>query len=155
MERFVSNFRNRVDGKGRVSVPAAFRAVLARQGFASLYVYPALGVPALDCGGERLIAEISILLEDLPPYADERDFLSVELFGRCEELKIDGDGRIVLSEELRHHAGIEGEAVMVGLGHKFQIWQPGGFAERQAEATRRVADLRALLGRGPGGDQSS
>lgn len=146
MERFVSSFRNKIDGKGRVSVPASFRGVLAAQGQSALYVYPTPGVPALDCGGERLIDEISGLLSGLKPYSDERDFLSVELFGRCEELHIDGDGRIVLSQELRAHAGLGSEAVMVGLGHKFQIWEPARFANRREEAAQRVQDLRILLG---------
>ncbi|MCC0012003.1 MAG: division/cell wall cluster transcriptional repressor MraZ [Rhodobiaceae bacterium] len=147
MERFVSSFRNKVDGKGRVSVPAVFRGVLARQGHSVLYAYPSPGAPALDCGGQRLIDEISVLLEGLPPYSDERDLLSVELFGRCEELRVDGDGRIVLPDDLRAHAGIEGEAVMVGLGHKFQIWEPGRFEARRSESAKRVGELRGLLGR--------
>ena len=147
MDLFVSSHRNKVDGKRRVSVPAPFRAVLARQGHSTLFVYPALGAEALDCGGRELIDEISGLLEDLQPYSDERDFLSVELFGRCEELKIDGDGRVMLPEELCAHAGLEDEAVMVGLGHKFQIWQPARFDARRKEATQRVHELRALLGR--------
>ncbi|MEZ5876465.1 MAG: hypothetical protein R3D43_01160 [Tepidamorphaceae bacterium] len=88
----------------------------------------------------------------MPPYSDERDLLSVELFGRCEELKVDGDGRIVLPDDLRTHAGIESEAVMVGLGHKFQIWEPGRFEARRAESVKRVGELRSLLGRERPGD---
>ena len=58
MNRFVSNFTNRLDAKGRVSIPAPFRAVLARDGFEGLYVHPALDAPALDAGGNSLLNEI-------------------------------------------------------------------------------------------------
>ena len=58
MDRFVSHYTLRLDAKGRVSIPASFRAVLARDGFEGLYCYPALDRPALDAGGNALLAEI-------------------------------------------------------------------------------------------------
>ena len=61
MDRFVSHYVLRLDAKGRVSVPAPFRAVLARDGFDGLYCYPALDRPALDAGGNALIREIEAL----------------------------------------------------------------------------------------------
>ena len=148
MDRFVSRFHNRVDSKGRVSVPAPFRAILARDGAEAVYVYPALGVEALDGGGDRLMDEINRLLDALPPYSDERDQLSTALLGDCEQLKIDGDGRVVLSEALKHHAGIGHEVVFVGVGHKFQIWEPERFAVHQADARDKARELRRLLGGG-------
>ena len=63
MDRFVSHYVLRLDAKGRVSVPASFRAVLARDGFdRTLLPYPALDRPALDAGGNALLAEIEALL---------------------------------------------------------------------------------------------
>ena len=61
MDRFVANFTLRLDSKGRVSIPGAFRAVLVRDGFEGLYCYPALDCPAIDAGGRALIAEIEAL----------------------------------------------------------------------------------------------
>ncbi|MEO1198950.1 MAG: division/cell wall cluster transcriptional repressor MraZ [Pseudomonadota bacterium] len=148
MDRFVSSFRNRIDSKGRVSVPAPFRAILARDGTEGVYVYPALGVEALDGGGNRLMDEINRLLDALPPYSEERDQLSTALLGDCEQLKLDGEGRIVLSDTLKAHAGIGGDLVFVGVGHKFQIWEPERFAAHQAEARDKARELRRLLGAG-------
>ena len=68
MDRFVSHYMLRLDAKGRVSVPASFRAVLARDGFDGLYCYPALDRPALDAGGNALLAEIEALLAGFSPY---------------------------------------------------------------------------------------
>ncbi len=73
MDRFVSNFINRLDAKGRVSIPGPFRAVLARDGFDGLFLHPSLERPALDAGGNALLARIDGLLSTLPPYSDERD----------------------------------------------------------------------------------
>jgi MraZ protein len=149
MDRFVSTFTNKIDAKGRVSIPAPFRAVLERDGYAGgIYCYPSLDAPALDAGGERLAKKIDGLLASLPDYSDERDELSVALYGDVQILTVDGDGRIVLPEGLRAHAGIGGQVTFVGLGDKFQIWEPDRFAERRAAARDKVRDHRKLLGAG-------
>ena len=159
MERFVSTFTNKIDAKGRVSIPASFRAVLERHGYAGgtggIYCYPSLDAPALDAGGERLARKIDGLLAGLPDYSDERDELSVALYGDVQVLTIDGDGRIVLPESLRAHAGLESVVTFVGLGDKFQMWEPKRFEERRAEARSKVQVTRKLFaagGRSPSGD---
>lgn len=153
MERFVSTFENKIDAKGRVSVPAQFRGVLERDGIRlddtlAIYCYPSLDAPALDAGGQRLATKIDELLAGLPDYSDERDELSVALYGDVEFLRVDGDGRIVLSRELRAHAGITSKVTFVGLGEKFQIWEPEQFAARRARAREKVHDHRKLFGAG-------
>jgi len=161
MDRFVSTFTNRIDAKGRVSIPASFRAVLERDRYgggpnAGVYCYPSLDAPALDAGGERLAQRIDGLLSGLPDYSDERDELSVALYGDVQVLSIDQDGRIVLPEKLRAHAGIGAQVAFVGLGEKFQMWEPGRFEARRARAREKVDAHRKLLGVAPrgGGDMS-
>ncbi|MGD9669601.1 MAG: division/cell wall cluster transcriptional repressor MraZ [Hyphomicrobiaceae bacterium] len=153
MDRFVSTYTNKIDAKGRVSIPAAFRAVLERDGYKSgsvvgIYCYPSLDAPALDAGGERLAQKIDGLLSGLPDYSDERDELSVALYGDVQILTVDGDGRIVLPEGLRAHAGLSGAVTFVGLGDKFQMWEPGRFDERRQRAREKVQDHRKLFGGG-------
>ncbi len=146
MDRFVSHYGLRLDAKGRVSVPAAFRAMLARDGFDGLYCYPALDRPALDAGGNALLAEIEALITGLAPYSDEREQFSLALYGTSETLKIDGEGRVMLSESLKMHAGITDAVTFVGLGHKFRIWEPGRFRAERVEATDKVRAFKAELG---------
>jgi MraZ protein len=146
MDRFVSNFTLRLDAKGRVSIPASYRAVLARDGFDGLYVYPSLDRPALDAGGHALLGEIEQLVGGFPPFSDEREDLSAALYGTSETLKIDGEGRVILSENLKLHAGIGETVSFVGLGHKFQIWEPERFRAQLAEATGKVRALKKQLG---------
>ena len=149
MDRFVSTYTNKIDAKGRVSVPASFRAVLERDGYAGgIYCYPSLDSPALDAGGKRLAENIDRLLDGLPDYSDERDELSVALYGDVVTLTIDQDGRIVLPDALRAHAGISTHVTFVGLGQKFQIWEPGRFDERRTQARTKVRDHRRLFGAG-------
>lgn len=151
MERFVSTFTNKIDAKGRVSVPASFRAALDRDGYRAgdavgIYCYPSLDAEAIDCGGERLVQKVDALLADLPDYSDERDQLSLALYGESRTLAIDGDGRIVLPEEFRQHAGLENRATFVGLGEKFQIWEPERFEARRTQAREKVQEHRKLFG---------
>jgi len=146
MDRFVSHYLLRLDAKGRVSVPAAFRAVLVRDGFDGLYCNPALDRPAVDAGGNALLAEIEALLGGFSPYSDQRERFSLALYGKSETLKIDGEGRIALTEPLKIHAGIVDAVAFVGLGHKFQIWEPSRFGAELAEATEKVRAFRQELG---------
>ncbi|MGO4705643.1 division/cell wall cluster transcriptional repressor MraZ [Microvirga sp. 2MCAF38] len=146
MNRFVSNFTNRLDSKGRVSIPAPFRAVLARDGFEGLYVHPSLDATALDAGGNVLLNEIDAFLSTLSPYSDERDQLSTALFGTSEILKVDPEGRVILTESVKVHAGVTDTVVFVGLGNKFQIWEPERFRAHLEEARAKVRDLKKVLG---------
>jgi MraZ protein len=146
MDRFVSNYTLRLDAKGRVSIPAPYRAVLARDAFDGLYCYPALDQPALDAGGNALLAEIETLIARYPPYSDERDAFTLALYGTSETVKIDSEGRVILSDALKAHAGIADAIAFVGLGHKFQIWEPGRFRAQLAEATGTVRALKKQLG---------
>jgi MraZ protein len=146
MDRFVSHHVLRLDAKGRVSVPASFRAVLARDGFDGLYCYPALDRPALDAGGNALLAEIEALIAGFSLYSEQREQFSLALFGTSETLKIDGEGRVVLTDAHKLHAGIGDAVIFVGLGHKFRIWEPGRFRAEMAEATDKVRAFKAELG---------
>lgn len=146
MDRFVSNFTNRLDAKGRVSIPASFRAVLARDGYEGLCVVPSLDSQALDAGGNALLSEINQLIESYPPYSEERDTLSSALLGTSEVLKTDAEGRIILTESLKSFAGVRDQVTFVGHGHKFQIWEPETFRVHLDAARAKARDLRRTAG---------
>jgi transcriptional regulator MraZ len=142
MDRFVSHYQLRLDAKGRVSIPAPFRAVLKRDGFDGLHCCPALDRPALDAGGNALMAENETLISSLSPASPERDRLSLSLYGTSETLKIDREGRVSLTETLKAHAGIIDAVTFVGLGHKFQIWEPDRFRAELAAATEQARAVK-------------
>src|SRR5260370_42195209 len=117
MDRFVSHCPLRLDAKGRVSIPAPFRAVLARDGFEGLYCYPTLDRPAIDAGGNALLGEIETLIARYTPYSDEREAFTLALYGRSEIVRIDAEGRVILSDALKAHGEITDAIAFVGLGH--------------------------------------
>ena len=145
MDRFVSHYVLRLDAKGRISIPAPFRTVLAQDGFEGLFCCPALDRPAIDVGGKALLAEIEQLIASFPPYSEEREQFSTALYGTSETLKMDGEGRVTLTEALKDHAGIMEAASFVGLGHKFQIWAPDRLGKQLSEATGAVRKMRKRL----------
>ena len=146
MEEFVSTFTNRLDSKGRVSVPASFRQVLMRDGFEGLYCCPTLDQNAVDAGGNRLLEQIRASLARFEPFSEDHEFLSTTLIGESEILRLDGEGRVGLTESLKSYAGIADQVTFVGQGYKFQIWEPERFLAYRAEAKNRVRELRRQLG---------
>lgn len=149
MAGFVSHYTNRLDAKGRVSIPAPFRAALAKDGFEGLYCFPSPMQSAVDAGGHGLIEEVQKRLDGFRTLTPDHDFVSTALFGISETLKIDKDGRVSLTDTIKAHAGITDTVTFVGQGYKFQIWEPGKFQEHRAEAMKRA--LAVLAGGTPDG----
>ena len=148
MDEFVSTFTNRLDSKGRVSIPASFRSVLVRDGFEGLYCCPTLDQNAVDAGGNGLVTQIRASLTLFEPFSEDHEFLSTTLIGESEVLRIDPEGRVALSEVIKAHAGIGDTVTFVGQGYKFQIWEPERFVAYRDEAKARVRELRRRLGNG-------
>ena len=146
MDRFISQYILKLDAKGRISVPAPFRAQLARERFDGVFCCPAAGSAALDAGGTALLDEIEALVASYPPFSDEREQLATALYGTSEILKMDAEGRVSLSDALKDHAGIMDAAAFIGLGHKFQIWAPDRLGAQLAGATASLRKLRQAGG---------
>jgi MraZ protein len=152
--RFVSTISSKLDGKGRVSIPSSFRAVLEADGYPGVFMHPALDLPALEAGGNRLLAGIDGLVARYPLYSEARDLISTALLGASEHLKLDPEGRIVLPERFKVHAGITDFVVFVGLGDRFRLFSPEVFGVQAAEATARLRALKASLTGGTGAGTS-
>ena len=146
MDRFLSHFVHRFDAKGRISIPAPFRAVLARDGFEGLFTCPALEAPAQDCGGKALLAEIDALIGSTPPYSAARDAVATALLGAGVILRMDSEGRVLIDEKAKARIGLSDEAVFVGQGYKFQIWRPERFEAHLADARAQLSRLRSEWG---------
>jgi MraZ protein len=137
VELFLSTFVNKVDRKGRVSVPATFRSTLATHRHPNQVVLmPSFKYEALDGTGSDHLTEMMEGLNTLDQYSDRRDDLAL-VFAESRALQIDSEGRIVLPEDLKEHASIADEVSFVGLGTMFQLWEPGRFNRHRAEARER------------------
>jgi MraZ protein len=148
MDDFISTYVNRLDAKGRVSIPAPFRAILEVDGSDSLYCCPTLKADAVDAGGNRFREIIRAMLANYEPFSDDHELLSTALIGESEMLKIDQDGRVVLTDSIKTCTGISDRATFVGQGFKFQIWEPDRFAVHRSEARNRLRETR--IGQAPG-----
>mgnify|MGYP002637428239 FL=1 len=145
MALFLSTFVNKVDRKGRVSVPATFRTVLSQQSFSGVVAFPSLVYAAVEGSGIDRFEQLAEGIDDLNPFSDEHDDFSKAIFGKAHQLPFDGEGRIIIPENLLAHAGITERAAFVGQGRRFHIWEPSSFAKHEAEAVDRAKRDRATL----------
>lgn len=137
MALFLSTFVNKLDRKGRVSVPASFRLALTGQNFNEIIAFPSFKLPALEASGIDRMEEVSDRIDQLAEFSEDRDALS-SILADAEPLAFDGEGRIVLPEALCKHAGITENAAFVGRGRTFQIWEPQRFQAHQQEMRERA-----------------
>lgn len=142
MDRFLSNATNRIDAKGRVSVPAHFRAVVQKRGYSELYALRCLDTPAMDVGGLDLLDRYEERIAREDPFHGTADDMSFFCHGDGTFLKIDQDGRITVTDFIREHTGIAGEVAFVGRGNFFQIWEPARLADYGAQVRTRLLQLR-------------
>lgn len=148
MDLFLSTYENRIDGKGRVSVPASYRAVLERNR-SPLYIYKSLTHSCLEgCGPER-IGQIVDAIDQMDSLSEDAEILQTMLFS-AQEMKIDSDGRMLLPAEFIEFAGLDGIALFSGIGRSFQIWRPDRHQKRETDFRDRAAKQgvpRLTLGR--------
>ena len=144
MDRFLSNTINRVDKKGRVSIPANFRTVLAGQ--SSIHLIMSVEQPVAEAGGSDFMEMNLRRLKMMDPFSEEYEVWSFCLLGDAAELKVDTEGRIILTDQIRAHTGIGEEVAFVGRGHFFQLWEPERFKTYREEARERVRLMRRNLG---------
>lgn len=141
VQPFVFTFVNKLDAKGRVSVPASFRQILAAQNTAGVYVFPAFSHQALEAFGDALIGEFQQRLDSLDPFfSEDHDALAQAVLASSKMLAFDDEGRVRLPDDFIAHAGIRDRVSFVGMGRKFQMWDPDTFAPIERE---RIARARA------------
>lgn len=147
MPLLVGRHVNRIDRKGRVSVPKPFRDALLNEGapFAGIYAFPLFKAPAVEACGEEFMKRVAESLDDLDLFSDEQDELASVILESAHALPFDPEGRIILPAELIEHAGITEEAMFVGRGGRFQIWKPDTYHEHRDGAFSRAKSRGATL----------
>jgi MraZ protein len=125
---FLGKHENKIDRKGRVSVPAPYRAILTARNYngAVLFIPPDRS-PVLEGGGADRLEDIQARLDQLPEFSSAYKKLQL-MFNDAAELPFDTEGRIMLPPDLLHHAGLTDTALFVGGGRNFQVWSPTAYA---------------------------
>jgi len=136
---FLSCVTNTLDAKGRVSVPADFRAVIASDialgNFDGIIVWPSINGSCLEGGGISLVRDYQILLDSMDPYDDDRMVFEHAIFAKSRRLAFDGNGRVSLPKDLAMYAGLDKQVVFVGLGRRFEIWNPQAYDVKSEETS--------------------
>ncbi len=145
MQGFLSTYTNKVDAKGRVSVPSSFRAALLHKGCDHFIAFPSFKNEVIEAYAPEKMTHIMESVETLDMFSDQQDDFKTLLFAEARTLTFDNDGRLVLPEYLRAHAGIKDEAVFVGQGSGFQIWSPKKYEEHKAEVFARLKKQKPVL----------
>ena len=142
---FLSTFINKIDAKGRVSVPSSFRSVLEESGFKGMICYPS---PVLDsvegCGFNR-IKKLSDTIDALGPFSKERSAFSTSLLADSHQLSFDTEGRVILPNKLVEFASIKDQVSFVGMGETFQMWDPDKYNEFQNKTFKQSQESLANL----------
>lgn len=140
MSFFRGTVVNKIDSKGRLSVPARFRAILEADGLSSVYCCKSLTHPILEAGGRRLLEEVDQMLSGLNLYSSKRHDLALSLIGESDDLPLDKEGRMILPENFRQFAGLTDEVAFVGVGLRFEMWAPERLKKHLGTSRQRARD---------------
>lgn len=145
MALFLSNFTNKIDKKGRVSVPAQFRQAVSNQDFMGIIVYESFVNQSIEgCDIER-IRQLSDSIDDLDPFSETRDAFATAILGGSVQLPFDNEGRIILPDSLIEFANLGESATFVGKGKTFEIWKPESFSDYMKKAKDKAREDRGIL----------
>jgi len=142
---FLSSFENKLDKKGRVSVPATFRSHLSSMGYNGFISYPSFNHTALEACSQDRIEKLSNTIDSLSPFEEKRDYFATSVLSESVNLQFDTEGRVSLTEKLLDHAKIKNNILFVGLGKTFQIWEPKIFEKFKVVARKKAYQNRSNL----------
>lgn len=152
MTQFMGTHQNKLDAKGRVSVPAPFRAALKSPDGSNgthLVLRPSHKHQCIEAWPLAVFEELAQPLNGLNLFSDEHDDMAAAIYADAFPVETDKEGRIVLPDDLVTFAGLTDAVVFMGMGRTFQIWEPGAAERRRAEARLRVRERQVTL---PGKD---
>ena len=142
---FLSSFENKLDKKGRVSVPATFRSHLSSMGYGGFISYPSFNHTALEACAQDRIEKLSHTIDSLNPFEEKRDYFATSILSESVNLQFDTEGRVSFTEKLLSHAKIKNNILFVGLGETFQIWEQKVFEKFKIVARKKAYQNRSNL----------
>ena len=142
---FLSTYENRLDKKGRVSVPASFRSHLSNLGYNGVVCYPSFNNQSIEAWPQDRIEKISNTIDALNPFEEKKDYFATSILSESINLQFDTEGRISLTPKLLKHAKIKNSMLFVGQGKTFQIWEPNAFEKFRALSRKKSNINRGSL----------
>ncbi len=152
MGLFLSTYNNKIDKKGRVSVPAPFRVVLGEESYNGVIAFRSYQHNCIEgCGISRMEKLVSSV-DSFDVFSQDQDDITATIFADTQQIQLDGDGRIIIPPQLLNHANITDRAAFVGRGATFQIWNPESFEKHQMEARKRLKENKMSISIKSGND---
>tara|TARA_B110000116_G_C16733646_1_gene534940 strand:+ start:455 stop:913 length:459 start_codon:yes stop_codon:yes gene_type:complete len=142
---FLSTYENKLDKKGRVSVPASYRSYLSNLGYNGIVCYPSFNNQSIEAWPQDRIEKISNAIDALNPFEEKKDYFATSILSESTNLQFDGEGRISLSSKLLRHSKIKNSMLFVGQGKTFQIWEPIAFEKFRTQSRKKSNINRASL----------
>ena len=142
---FLSTYENKLDKKGRVSVPASFRSYLSNLGYNGVVCYPSFNNQSIEAWPQNRIEKISDTIDALSPFEEKKDYFATSILSESINLQFDNEGRISLTTKLLKHAKIKNSMLFVGQGKTFQIWEPTAFEKFRAQSRKKSNFYRNSL----------
>tara|TARA_B100001123_G_scaffold370935_1_gene433731 strand:+ start:188 stop:658 length:471 start_codon:yes stop_codon:yes gene_type:complete len=145
MHLFLSQYKNQIDKKGRVSLPSAFRNILPSKSKNEIILFKSLKFKAIDgCSYER-INKIAERIETLDIFSDDQDDFSTSIFSEVTPTSLDKEGRFLIPDILKDYSNIKDQVTFIGQGHYFQIWEPNAVLVRQKNSRQRLINQKKTL----------
>lgn len=145
VQPFISTVTGTLDSKGRVCIPAPYRQILAAQNTPGVYFCPSFSEATLEGFGDEVLQAFHRQQAESDPFFtpafNDKVFAVLSM---TQNLPLDENGRVRLPDDLIAHAGLTDRVVFVGMGTKFQIWEPLRFETMRAERLKRA--LASLSG---------
>ena len=145
MDLFVSKFLNKVDKKGRISLPSLFRGVLPKNNKNEIILFKSLKYQSIEGSDSSRINEIAERRNKLDIFSDDQDDFATSIFSEIVPTNLDKEGRFLIPENLKAYANISSQAIFIGQGHFFQIWEPKAALERQEQSRLRLIKEKKTL----------
>ena len=142
---FLSTYENKLDKKGRVSVPASYRSYLSSLGYNGVICYPSFNNQSLEACAQDRIEKISNTIDALNPFEEKRDIFATSILAESVNLQFDTEGRISIPHKLLKHTKIKSPILFVGQGKTFQIWEPNAYEKFRIQAKRKANLNRSSL----------
>jgi len=141
---FIGQFTHTIDSKGRLSIPVKFREDINSKSKGTVFITTELD----PCLVIYTIKEWKTLLERINNFPVMNQGVKAYrrlLFSRATECSLDKQGRILIPQNLREHAGLSGDTYLVGNDNKIEIWYPGKWDASESSAMESMNNIREEL----------
>lgn len=142
MTEFVGKFLNKIDKKGRVSVPALWRPKLLGAEFSGIVAQLTNGYSSVDGYSKKYLERYQDWLDKQDPLLEGNEYEATLIFG-SSMLPFDKEGRVLLPDLLRKKAQLDNDALFVGMGRRFRIWEPSSFEKYETKAREYMKNRKS------------